>query len=102
MFIFHFSVADPGFPVGGLGPRRGAWTPEAVTFRKICMSKRKNRDPLGGPLGWACQVRPLDPPMSFILISTSSTILSAQKETNNSVENSVFRSYKSRQTYLVV
>ena len=22
--------------------RRGAWTPEAVTFRKCCMSKRKN------------------------------------------------------------
>ena len=27
-----WSVADPGFPVGGCGPRRGAWTPEAVTF----------------------------------------------------------------------
>ena len=26
----------------------GAWTPEAVTFRKFCMSKRKNLDPLGG------------------------------------------------------
>ena len=37
------SAADPGFPVGGRGPRRrGAWTPEAATFRKICMSKRKN------------------------------------------------------------
>ena len=27
------AVADPGFPVGG------TWTPEAVTFRKFCMSK---------------------------------------------------------------
>ena len=27
--------------------RRGAPTPEAATFRKICMSKRKNLDPWG-------------------------------------------------------
>ena len=39
------AVADPGFLVGGRGPRRGAWTPEAVMFRKICMSKQKNRVP---------------------------------------------------------
>ena len=32
-------VADPGSPVGGRGPRRGAWTPEVAMFRKICMSK---------------------------------------------------------------
>ena len=32
-------VADPGFPVGG------PWTPEAITFCKFCMSKRKNLDP---------------------------------------------------------
>ena len=25
--------------------RGGAWTPKAVTFRKFCMSKRKNLDP---------------------------------------------------------
>ena len=38
-------VADPGFPIGGRGPRReGVWTLEAVTFRKFCMSKRKNLD----------------------------------------------------------
>ena len=41
-------MADPGFPVGGRGPRRGAWTPEVGTFRKFCMSKRKDRDPGGG------------------------------------------------------
>ena len=28
--------------------RGGAWTPEAVTFQKFCMSKRKNLDPWGG------------------------------------------------------
>ena len=44
-----FPVADPGFPEGGRGPHRGAWTPEAVTFRKICKSKRKKSGRLGGP-----------------------------------------------------
>ena len=40
------TVADPGFPVGGeRGPHWGAWTPEALTFRKFCMSKWKNLDP---------------------------------------------------------
>ena len=33
------SVADPGFPVGG------ALAPEAVMFRKFCMSKQKNLNP---------------------------------------------------------
>ena len=35
------SAADPGFPVGGVDLVRGegALTPEAVTFRKFCMSK---------------------------------------------------------------
>ena len=44
-FKVYKAVADPGFPVGGRGPRRGAWTPETVTFRKCCMSKRKNLGP---------------------------------------------------------
>ena len=44
-FCEYITVADPGFPVGGRQPRRGAQTPEAATFRKICMSKRKNLDP---------------------------------------------------------
>ena len=36
-------MADPGFPVGGCGPRTGggAWTPEAGTFRKfVCQNER--------------------------------------------------------------
>ena len=37
----------------GRGPRRGAWTPKAVTFRKFCMSKRKNLDPWGACAGHA-------------------------------------------------
>ena len=41
-------VPDPGFPVGGCGPRRGAWTPEVAVFHKICMSKWKNWVPWGG------------------------------------------------------
>ena len=41
-------VADPGFPVGGRRPSKGgALTPEAVTFQKFCMLKRKNLDPWG-------------------------------------------------------
>ena len=44
------AVADPRFPVGGgVDLVGGAWTPEAVTFRKFCMSKQKNRGPLGTP-----------------------------------------------------
>ena len=36
---------DPGFPVGGVDlVGGGAWTPDAVTFRKFCMSKRNNLD----------------------------------------------------------
>ena len=37
----------------------GVWTPEAVTFQKFCMSKRKNWDPQRACAGHA----PLDPPM---------------------------------------
>ena len=33
MQLLQHSVADPGFPVGGV------WTPVAAKFRKICMSK---------------------------------------------------------------
>ena len=43
--LFEIAVADPGFPVGGRLPRRGAPTPNAATFRKIFMSKRKNEVP---------------------------------------------------------
>ena len=41
-----FSVADPGFPVGGGGVDLvgGVWTPEAVSFENF-VSKRKNWDP---------------------------------------------------------
>ena len=51
----QLAVADPGFPVGG------AWTPEAVTFQKMCMSKQKNPDPWGACAGHAPPS--LDPPM---------------------------------------
>ena len=41
------TVADPGFPLGGAPTSWGGGvpTPEAATFRKICVSKRKNLDP---------------------------------------------------------
>ena len=54
------AVADPAFPVGGVVLGGGAWTSGLVTFRKFCMSKRKNLDPLGGR---APGTPPLDPPM---------------------------------------
>ena len=41
-------MADPEFRVGRRPPRRGLPTPEVVTFRKICMSTRKNLDLKGG------------------------------------------------------
>ena len=43
------SVADPGFSIGGANLLGGGGTPtpNAATFRKICMSKRKNREPWG-------------------------------------------------------
>ena len=44
LFVIN-SVADPGFPMGGAHLVGGAPTPETATFRKICMSKRKNLDP---------------------------------------------------------
>ena len=65
--ICHKAVADPEFPVGGVDLMGGgAWTPEAVTFRKVCMSKRKNLNPLGGR--GVRQARPLDPPMQRIIL----------------------------------
>ena len=36
------SVADPGFPIGGRGPIRGAWTSDTGTFQQKCMRKQKN------------------------------------------------------------
>ena len=36
------TVADPGFPVGGMDLVEGVWTPDVATFHKICMSERKN------------------------------------------------------------
>ena len=50
------------FPKGGVDLVGGAWTPEAVTFRKICMSKRKNQVPWGGGVR---RVRPLDLPIRW-------------------------------------
>ena len=43
------TTVNGGFRISRRGrrPRGGAYTPEAVTFRKFCMSKRKNLDPWG-------------------------------------------------------
>ena len=52
-------VADPGFPLGGGTNLVGVPTPNTATFRKICMSKRKNWDPRGG------EGRALDAPLNM-------------------------------------
>ena len=43
--------------MGGHQPRRGVPTPEVATFRKICMSKRKNLDLWGARTGGAPSIR---------------------------------------------
>ena len=47
-------VMDPGFPVDG----HLHYTPGVATFHKMCMSKRKNRGPLGGGADCAPWIRP--------------------------------------------
>ena len=37
-----YSVADPGFPVGGGGGGKGSPTSDTVTFRQKYMAKRNN------------------------------------------------------------
>ena len=36
---YNKAVADPGFPVGGHAPIRGAWTSNVGTFWQKCMQK---------------------------------------------------------------
>ena len=43
-----FSVADPGFPIGGCGPRRGAMYPQGGYVLKILHVKMKEFGPVGG------------------------------------------------------
>ena len=53
-------MADPGFPVGGRGPRRGAVDSLGGYVSKILYVKTKENGPLGG-VHWS---RPLDLPMN--------------------------------------
>ena len=50
------SVEDPGFFCRGVNLVGHVPTSDAATFRKICTSKQKNRDPR----------KPLDPPMELV------------------------------------
>ena len=56
----HTSVEDPGFPVGGRGPRRGGPDFRGGYVLKILYVKTKESGPLGGR---ALGTPPLDPPM---------------------------------------
>ena len=42
------AVADPGFPVGGRGPRRGGVDPRGGYITKILYVKTKESGPVGG------------------------------------------------------
>ena len=56
-------MADPGFPVGGRGPVRGAWTSDVVLFGKnVCEMKEL------GPMGGVRRARPLDLPMTILSV----------------------------------
>ena len=60
---------------GGSQPRRwgggggGAPTPDAVAFRKICVKTKES-----GPLGGACWVHPLDPPLITDFVSVAEPV----------------------------
>ena len=41
-------MADPGFPVGGRGPHRGAMDPQGGYVSKILHVKTKESGPVGG------------------------------------------------------
>ena len=57
------SVADPGFPLGGRGPRRGGVDSRGGYVSKILYVKMKEFGPKGGR---APGTPPLDPPMGVI------------------------------------
>ena len=62
--VAHYTVADPGFPVGGgRRPVGGAPTSDAYTFRQKCMQKQKKLILLGGRVPAAPSP---DPPMLYI------------------------------------
>ena len=57
--IFRSAVVDPGFPVGGHGPRGGHGLPRQLHF-EIFLCQTKESGPLRG-VHWALT---LDPPMN--------------------------------------
>ena len=59
----RMSVVDPGFPIGGCGPCRGAMDSRGSYISKILYVKMKESGPVGG-VHWAC---PLDLPMECVL-----------------------------------
>ena len=59
-FCVYESVPDPGFPVGGRGPRKRGVDSRGSYVSKILYVKTKESGPLGGR---APGTPPLDPPM---------------------------------------
>ena len=68
-------MEDPGFPVGGV-PTSPA--PNAATFQEICMSRRKNWNPLWGGIRqctsqvfiWGVKYRLLQTPQQLMFKSS--------------------------------
>ena len=54
----NYAVADPGFPIGGRAPIRGAWTSDVGTFRLKVYAKMKELGHIGGHVPGT---PPLDP-----------------------------------------
>ena len=50
-------MADPGFPLGGCGPRRGGMDSQGGYVSKILYVKTKESGPLGGRAPGICQCR---------------------------------------------
>ena len=48
IMIHYYVVADPGFPVGGRGPRTGERGPPRWYIMKILYVKTKESGPIGG------------------------------------------------------
>ena len=74
---------------GGVDLVGGPWTPEAATFRKFCLSKRKNLDPLG-------RARRARPPRSanVMYIKSMITFLPVLRECGNPITRNIYPTWK--------
>ena len=62
--ILQHTVADPRFPIGARGPRRGGMESQGGYVSKILYVETKESGPLGGGVCRACPS--LDSPMTYV------------------------------------